>query len=187
MDNPLKLALKFAKHQAQRVYLAQQRIVYGTLPGFGGQWPKFLNEGRIELGEGCSFRTFRATIVLATGTEGSIKLGDQVWINDGTNFYAMTSIEVGPHTLIGDQVTIYDASCHHVSPDRPPVVLPVKIGRNVWIGSRAIILPGVEIGDHAVIGAGAIVTQSVAARSIAVGNPAKVIKTFDCPDDWVRR
>jgi acetyltransferase-like isoleucine patch superfamily enzyme len=145
-----------------------------------------MNEGTIDLGDGCLFRCFRSTIVLATGPEGAIRLGRQVWINDGSNLYALTSIVIGDHTMIGDQVTIYDASCHHVSPDRPPVAQPVSIGRNVWIGSRAMILPGVVIGDHAVIGAGAIVTKSIPARSIAVGNPAKVIKTFDCPDDWVR-
>jgi acetyltransferase-like isoleucine patch superfamily enzyme len=149
MDNPLRQLLKFAKHQVQKGYLAQHQITYENLPGFAGEWPKF--------------------------------------INDGTNLYAMTAIVIGDHTMIGDQVTIYDASCHHVSPDLPPVAQPVTIGRNVWIGSRAMILPGVVIGDHAVIGAGSIVTKSIPARSVAVGNPAKVIKTFDCPDDWVRR
>jgi acetyltransferase-like isoleucine patch superfamily enzyme len=187
MDNLLRQLLKFAKHQVQKGYLARYRIAYEELPGFAGEWPKFLNEGTIDLGDACLFRTFRSTIVLATSTGGSIKLGRQVWINDGTNLYAMTAIVIGDHTMIGDQVTIYDASCHHVSPDRPPVAQPVTIGRNVWIGSRTMILPGVVIGDHAVIGAGSIVTKSVPARSVAVGNPAKVIKTFDCPDDWVRR
>jgi maltose O-acetyltransferase len=55
---------------------------------------------------------------------------------------------------------------------------PIHIGSNVWIGSGAIILGGVTIGDHAVIGAGAVVTKDVPARTVAVGNPARVIKTL---------
>ncbi|HEX8036243.1 MAG TPA: DapH/DapD/GlmU-related protein [Ktedonobacterales bacterium] len=52
------------------------------------------------------------------------------------------------------------------------------MGDDVWIGGRAIILPGVTIGDHAVIGAGAVVMEDIPARSIALGNPAKVIQKF---------
>ena len=54
----------------------------------------------------------------------------------------------------------------------------VIIGKNVWIGTHAVILPGVTIGDRAVIGAGSIVTKDVPANSVAVGNPAKVIKNI---------
>ena len=58
-------------------------------------------------------------------------------------------------------------------------VKTVNIGKNCWIGEKAIIMPGVSIGDNAVIGAGSVVTKSVPADSIAVGNPARVIKKFD--------
>ena len=54
----------------------------------------------------------------------------------------------------------------------------VNIGKNVWIGSGSIILPGVTIGDNSIIGAGSVVTKNIAENSIAVGNPAKVIKTI---------
>ncbi len=57
---------------------------------------------------------------------------------------------------------------------------PVKIGKYVWIGANVVILPGVEIGDNAVIGAGAIITKNIPANSVAVGNPAKVIKKIKC-------
>jgi acetyltransferase-like isoleucine patch superfamily enzyme len=55
----------------------------------------------------------------------------------------------------------------------------VIIGDNVWIGSNCVILPGVEIGDNAVIGAGSVVTKSIAAFSVAVGNPAKIIIQYN--------
>ena len=56
---------------------------------------------------------------------------------------------------------------------------PIVIGKNVWIGSHAIILKGVQIGDNAFIGAGAVVTKNVEPNSVVVGNPARTIKRFD--------
>ena len=58
-------------------------------------------------------------------------------------------------------------------------VKPVTIGNDVWIGMRSIIMPGVTIGEGAVIGAGSVVTKNIPPYSIAVGTPAKVIKTFE--------
>lgn len=55
---------------------------------------------------------------------------------------------------------------------------PVHIGNNVWIGSGSVILPGVTIGDNAVIGAGSVVTKDIPSDMIAVGNPAKVIRSI---------
>jgi acetyltransferase-like isoleucine patch superfamily enzyme len=57
----------------------------------------------------------------------------------------------------------------------------VVIGKGVWIGANATILPGVQIGDHSVIGAGAVVTKDVAPYSVAVGVPARVIRQIDKP------
>ncbi|HTB80539.1 MAG TPA: DapH/DapD/GlmU-related protein [Opitutaceae bacterium] len=54
----------------------------------------------------------------------------------------------------------------------------VSIGENVWVGARSIILKGVTIGDNAVIGAGSLVTRSVPPNTLAVGNPARVVKTY---------
>ena len=55
---------------------------------------------------------------------------------------------------------------------------PIRIGNNVWIGGGAIILPGVTIGDGAVIGAGSVVRSDVPAASLAVGNPARIVRTL---------
>lgn len=56
---------------------------------------------------------------------------------------------------------------------------PVKIGKNVWVGAHATILPGVMVGDNAVIAAGAVVTKDVPANAVVAGVPAKVIKTIE--------
>jgi acetyltransferase-like isoleucine patch superfamily enzyme len=184
--NPIVGLLRAIKHGLQRVWLGRSRVVYGDLPGFSGQWPLFNNSGTIELGVGCRFRMFRVRSVLGTGEGGNIRLGDHVMVNDGCNFYSEVGIDIGADTMIGDMVTIYDTSCHELSPQIPAVARRVRLGRNVWVGARAIILPGVTIGDHAVIGAGAVVTKDVPTKSVAVGNPARVIKTFDCASDWIR-
>ena len=87
-------------------------------------------------------------------------------------------ITIGSHVLFGPGVQIYAAS-HPLDPEiRKTLELskPVSIGNNCWIGGGAIILPGVTIGNNCVIGAGAVVTKNIPDDSMAVGNPAKVIK-----------
>lgn len=58
------------------------------------------------------------------------------------------------------------------------LISPITIGNNVWIGSSAIVLPGVSIGDNSIIGAGSVVTRSVPTDSLAIGSPAKVVRTI---------
>jgi acetyltransferase-like isoleucine patch superfamily enzyme len=92
---------------------------------------------------------------------------------------AGVSIEIGEETLLGSGAMILDNDFHVYAADgwRTDVqtgARPVKIGRQVFIGARAIILKGVTIGDRAVIGAGAVVTRDVPADHLAAGNPAAV-------------
>lgn len=92
-----------------------------------------------------------------------------------------TSIEIGRNTIIGGGAMILDTDFHPRKPDGSwgtdpkSVSKPVTIGKNCFIGARAIILKGVTIGDGAVIGAGALVCKDVAANEIAVGNPAQAV------------
>jgi acetyltransferase-like isoleucine patch superfamily enzyme len=81
---------------------------------------------------------------------------------------------------------IYDTNFHEISPEKPTKNAPVSIGNNVWIGTKSIILPGSVIGDHCVIAAGSIVTGAIPAKSLAAGAPARVIKTLNIPDGWIR-
>jgi acetyltransferase-like isoleucine patch superfamily enzyme len=117
--------------------------------------------------------------VLRTLAPGArLVLGNNVGLS-ATVLCAGLSIEIGDDTLIGSGAMILDNDFHVYSGQgwRTEVqagARPVKIGRQVFIGARAIILKGVTIGDRAVIGAGAVVTKDVPSDNVAVGNPASV-------------
>ncbi|HEY9245409.1 MAG TPA: DapH/DapD/GlmU-related protein, partial [Candidatus Methanoperedens sp.] len=71
-----------------------------------------------------------------------------------------------------------------VSPGAPVIKKETVIGRNVYLGAGAIILPGVTIGDNSIIGAGAVVTKDIPSNCVAMGVPAKVAYTLD---EWIRK
>ena len=117
-----------------------------------------------------------------------LHFGKDVQINDSVHIAAGLSIRIEDNVLIASRVFITDHN-HGSFPEElnfrsPPGQRPlsysaVSIGKNVWIGEGVIILPGVSIGQNAIVGAGAVVTASIPAHSIAVGNPARVIKRYD--------
>lgn len=148
--------------------------------------PKIDNLGSMRFGEQVVFRSHRLVASLSTGPKGRLEIGDRAFLNDGVNIYAADRVAIGAESMLADEAIVFDTTFHDLAPDRPAKVAPVVIGRNVWIGARAIILPGVTIGDHSVIGAAAVVTTDVPARSVVAGNPARVVRTFECPDDWRR-
>ena len=110
----------------------------------------------------------------------NITVGKDVFINSGCCFQDQGGIEIGDGSLIGQQVVIATLN-HSLDPADRQSMLPAKvvIGKNVWIGAHATILPGVTIGDNSVIGAGAVVNRNIPADSVAVGVPAKVVRKVD--------
>lgn len=108
----------------------------------------------------------------------NIHLGSGVFLNFDCVVLDVARVTIGDGTEIGPGVHIYTAD-HPRDPEVRRSGLeygrPVHIGRNVWIGGKAVILPGVTIGDDAVIGAGAVVTRDVPAGATVVGNPARVV------------
>lgn len=110
----------------------------------------------------------------------NISIGDNSGIGVNANIYG--SVTIGNDVMMGPECDIH-SGCHEFSrtdipmwhqgfkPDRP-----VAIGNDVWLGSRVTILPGVKIGDGAIIGAASVVTKDVPPYAIAVGNPAVVKK-----------
>lgn len=108
----------------------------------------------------------------------NIHLGQGVFLNFNCVLLDVTTIEIGDRTQIGPAVQIYAAD-HPRDPEARRAGLengrPVRIGANVWIGGGAIILPGVTIGDDAIIGAGSVVTRDVPTGATVVGNPARLV------------
>ena len=109
----------------------------------------------------------------------NIQLGANVFINSGCCFQDQGGIEIGDGCLIGHQVVIATLN-HDFDPSKRAEMTAKKVvlGKNVWVGSHATILPGVTVGDGSIIAAGAVVTKDVPERCIAAGVPARVIKTL---------
>ena len=109
-----------------------------------------------------------------------IKLGDYSGI--GKNSYISDYVKIGKYVMMGPECFIYTRNHKFDSLDRPmcfqgfDTYKPVTIGDDVWIGGRVIILPGVNIGEGAIIGAGSVVTKNVEPYTVVAGNPAKVLK-----------
>ena len=111
----------------------------------------------------------------------NITIGNNFFANYNVQLLDPNRIEIGDDVLLAPNVIVCTAG-HPVDPALRAQGLeyakPIKIGNGVWVGAGAIILPGVTIGDHSVIGAGAVVNRDIPANCVAVGNPARVIKTI---------
>ena len=103
-----------------------------------------------------------------------LRVGARVSINAFVHIWALGGVTIGDDTLIASHVAITALTHDPHAPlfSASHQVRPVVIGRNVWIGTHAVILPGVTIGDGAIIGAGAVVTRDVASGAVVVGVPA---------------
>ena len=106
----------------------------------------------------------------------NVRLGQSVYLNSGCVILDSAPVTIGDNTMLGPGVHIYCAD-HHRDVDKRRAgierALPVTIGADVWIGGRAVIMPGVQIGDGAIVAAGAVVTRDVAPGARVVGVPAK--------------
>jgi maltose O-acetyltransferase len=106
----------------------------------------------------------------------NIHVGEGVFLNFNCVILDVVEVRIGDKTQIGPGVQILTADHPRSAAERESGLefgRPIRIGRNVWIGGGAILLPGVTIGDDAVIGAGSVVTRDVRAGATVVGNPAR--------------
>lgn len=134
-------------------------------------------------GRGCRLEAF-------SSKEKKIFFGKNVQINDYVHISSMCRIDIGDNVLMASHIYISDNSHGFYGGEyqSDPEIAPIKrdykidsvfIGNNVWIGEGVVIMPGVKIGNGCVIGANSTVTKNVPEYSIAVGQPAKIIKKFD--------
>jgi len=108
-----------------------------------------------------------------------IQIGKNVFINHACSFLDMGGITIEDHVLIGPKVNLVTEN-HPLTPaDRRALISkPILVKRNAWIGAAATVLPGVTIGENAVVAAGAVVTTDVPDNTIVAGVPAKIIKIY---------
>ena len=108
------------------------------------------------------------------------QIGKNVFINHDCTFLDIGGITIEDDVLIGPKVSLITES-HPLNPTerKSLLVKPIVIKRNAWIGAGATILPGVTIGENAVVAAGAIVSKYVPANTVVAGIPAKVVKNID--------
>ena len=171
-----------------RIYLQLRGVKVGSSFTCIGRPGMNLKRGsRIRLGNRVTLCNSGMANPLAEGGRcrlATVAAGAELIIHDGVGMSSAliccaNRVKIGSGTIIGGGAMILDTDFHPRMPDGtwgtdPKVVSkPVTIGKNCFIGARAIILKGVTIGDGAVVGAGAVVSKDVAARVVAVGNPAK--------------
>lgn len=112
----------------------------------------------------------------------NIKLGNNVEFNYDCCILDCGPVTIGDNCMLAPDVHIYSATHpldpkhRQTAPDYYELTKPVVIGDNVWIGGKAVICPGVTIGDNSVIGAGSVVIKDVPANVVVAGNPAKIIR-----------
>ena len=147
-----------------------------------------LGEGAIVFGRGVELGWPRSKAFYsgyshleAARPESAIEIGDGVQINNNAFIKSDgPGIRIGARSLLGSEVTIYDSDFHDLRPERrrdgQPRMAPVELGEDVFVGDGAMILKGVSIGAHSVIGAGSVVVASIPAGVVAAGNPARVIR-----------
>lgn len=110
----------------------------------------------------------------------NIHIGEDVFINAGCHFQDHGGGYLGDGCQVGHNV-VFATLNHGLAPEMRAHTYPapVRLGRGVWVGSGAILLSGVTVGDYAVVGAGAVVTKDVPPRTVVAGVPARVVRHID--------
>jgi acetyltransferase-like isoleucine patch superfamily enzyme len=153
----------------------------GKWPGVGGR--PCVEATDLEIGDALKiWSTHRRTLVSGWGR---IRIGDRVFINSGSMVFSVDEITIGDDVALSSEVYITDTNSHGVE-GRDPVVAPVRIGSGTWIGTRAIILPGVTLGRRVLVAAGSVVARDVPDDSLVAGNPARVVRTLTYPAGCLR-
>lgn len=150
---------------------------------------------RLTTGKNCRIEAYS----LDGSNDKRLVFGKDVQINDNVHIDAMKMVKIGDNVLMASHVFVSDNShgCYKgndedCSPEIPPMerdylICPVKIEDNVWIGEGVMIMMGVTIGKGSVVGAHSLVNKDIPPFSIAVGNPAKVIKKYNFKESrWER-
>jgi acetyltransferase-like isoleucine patch superfamily enzyme len=184
--------LKFQKFYT-RHFLEPQLQSLGRGFLFLGPWHVEIFGGPIHIGQYATViatpdKKVRLSVWPESPDQGHIQIGDYTLICPGVRISAAQEIVIEDNCMLASGVYITDSDWHGIY-DRVSMgrAEPVRLGRNVWVGDSAIVCKGVTIGDNSIIGAGAIVVSSIPANCVAVGNPARVVKTLDPNETFTTR
>ena len=119
---------------------------------------------------------------------GEIRIGDYGLLCPGVRISSASQISIGDNCMIASSAYLTDSDWHDVY-NRIAFgkTDPIDIANNVWIGDSAIVCKGVSIGENSIIGAGAVVVNSIPSNCIAAGNPAQVVKHLDSGESFTTR
>lgn len=163
--------------------IMEEQLGYLDLMDEYNRTPRRLQEKRAEMlkqlfaevGENC----YIESPYFANWGGHHVHLGSNIYANAGLKLVDDTHIYIGDNTMLGPNVVLATAG-HPIDPELRgrglQYNLPVRIGRNCWLGAGVIVMPGVTIGDNTVIGAGSVVTKDIPSGVVAVGNPCKVLR-----------
>ena len=134
--------------------------------------------------------SFLADYLLLNNKSGAIKIGKNCVI--GYFNTLIGPITIGNNAMTSQNVVLSAINHQYENIDLPPIkqeckVKKISIADNAWIGANSVVLCGVSIGKHSIIGAGSVVTKDIPPYSVAVGSPARVIKKYDFnKKEWIK-
>jgi len=187
-----KIYLKFQEFYVNH-FLRPQLEHLGEGFTFMKPWHVQLFGAPIELGDcvnvvASSDKKVRLAIWSDQKGKGRIQIGNYCLICPGARLSAAHEITVGDNCMIASNAYITDSDWHDIyNRIIMGVTAPVKIENNVWIGDSAIVCKGVTIGENSIIGAGAVVVDSVPANCVAAGNPARIVKELNVGEGFTTR
>ena len=162
-------------HREQTACMEKLYDFNQTRPSELAKRSAMLKEIFAEIGEGC----YIEPPLHANFGGRHVHFGNWVYANYNLTLVDDTHIYVGDDTMFGPNVIVATAA-HPICPELRARGLqfnmPVRIGKNCWLGAGAIVMPGVTIGDNVVIGAGSVVTKDIPSNVVAVGNPCRVLR-----------
>jgi acetyltransferase-like isoleucine patch superfamily enzyme len=151
------------------------------------RWPlhgnalEALRDGRLEIG---AHTLLEPGVWLTLPDPARIRIGSGTFLNLNVMVAAMELVEIGDHCMFANGCFVTDANHRFDDPTRPVTWQgftskgPTRIGDNVWCGAHVVITSGVTVGERSVIGANSVVTENLPPYSIAVGAPARVVRTW---------